>query len=326
MVMALPSMLIVVRAGRSSLHQSWSHLCHKIADVAVSVYDDTDWSGPDVNYLHYACGGKFKGIKDFFNENPQLIDAYDYVWAFEDDLLLPYDSLLTTQSMLAQFGFQLAAPALSPESFFSWAISVRNERMLFRATDFVEIMAPIMSRDFLRMALPYFDENHSGWGYEWLWRKFLDDRQTFAAILDAAPIVHTRPQGRGSLYRNLPPGSPEAQEELKALVARFGLPRHEAWKNLFGLTNEAAPRLIAGDDLLSEMLSGYRRILGHKFSGFVCCINNLMDANRPVASLDQLRHLDGFSRIEATLAGNSMVSRTDRAAPAVVGLVGALRP
>jgi hypothetical protein len=66
--MTSPSILILVRAGRDSLHRSWSHLCHQIADVAVSTYDDTDWSGPDVNYLHHVPGGKFCGIKQFFEE------------------------------------------------------------------------------------------------------------------------------------------------------------------------------------------------------------------------------------------------------------------
>jgi hypothetical protein len=42
------------------------------------------------------------------------------------------------------------------------------------------------------------------WGYEWLWRKLLNDGRAFAAILDAAPIVHARPMGQGSLYKIIP--------------------------------------------------------------------------------------------------------------------------
>jgi hypothetical protein len=95
--------------------------------------------------------------------------------------------------------------------------------MLFRGTDFVEIMAPIMSRDFLRLALPHFDENFSSWGYEWLWRKLLNDRRAFAAILDAAPIVHTRPIGQGSLYKNH--SREAANKDLTDLIDKFGLNR-----------------------------------------------------------------------------------------------------
>ena len=149
-------------------------------------------------------GGKFSDIKKFFEEYPNLIEICDYVWTFEDDVLLPYSSLVKARSLLEKYRFKLAAPSLSFESFFGWPIAVQNERMLFRGTDFVEIMAPIMSRDFLRLALPHFDENFSSWGYEWLWRKLLNDGRAFAAILDAAPIVHARPMGQGSLYKIIP--------------------------------------------------------------------------------------------------------------------------
>ena len=297
MSLSFPKILIVVRAGRNSLHRSWSHLCHKLADVAVSTYDDTDWSGPDVNYLHHAPGGKFSGIKKFFEQYPNLTDTYDYIWAFEDDLLLPYSSLATTRDLLARFRFQLAAPSLSYESFFSWPITVQNENMLFRGTDFVEIMAPIMSRDFLQLALPHFDENFTSWGYEWLWRKLLNDRRSFAAILDAAPITHTRPLGQGSLYKDR--SRTTATKEMADVIDKFVLDRGEHFRSLFGVTNDETPHLLLGDKLLNEMLGGYRRLLDYNFNGFSRCIDALLKKNRPVATIDQMRGLDGFIKIEA---------------------------
>ncbi len=294
--MTSPRILILVRAGRDSLHRSWSHLCHQIADVAVSTYDDTDWSGPDVNYLHHMPGGKFSGIKKFFEEYPNLIETYDYVWTFEDDLLLPYSSLMNARTLLEKYRFQLAGPSLSFESFFGWPIAVQNERMLFRGTDFVEIMAPIMSREFLRLALPHFDANFSSWGYEWLWRKLLNDRRAFAAILDVAPIVHTRPMGQGSLYKNH--SREAASKDLTDLIDKFGLNCDEPFRSLFGLTIDEPPRLLSGDDLLHEMLGGYQRLLNYNFGNFTRCIDMLLKSNRPVARIDELRSLDGFGRIE----------------------------
>ncbi len=312
----LPRILIVVRAGRNSLHRSWSYLCHPIADVAVSTYDDTDWSGPDVNYLHHAPGGKFRGIRLFFADNPVLLEAYDYVWAFEDDLLLPYPSLERIRSLLAQFRFPLAAPALSYESFFSWPMAVQNERLLFRGTDFVEIMAPLMSRDFLRVALPHFDENHSGWGYEWLWRKILNDQKSFAAILDAAPIIHTRPIGKGSLYKNVPAGTPSAKEERDALFEKFDLGRGEPFRTLFGVTIEDS-RLLLGDQLLCEMLGGYPRLLERNFGNFTRCIDALLTKNRPTATVDRLREMAGFIEVEDALRSPLKNSRAARRAARV---------
>ena len=295
---SFPSILIVVRAGRNSLHRSWSHICHQVADIAISTYDDSDWSGPDVNYLHHAPGGKFTGIKSFFDENPNLIDTYDYFCIFDDDLILPYSSLATIRALLAKFSWQLATPSLSCESFFSWPITVQNQRMLFRAVDFVEIMAPIMSRDFLRITLPHFDANVSSWGLEWLWRQILRNSQTFAVILDAAPIVHTRPLGQSSLYKNLSSDGLRAEDERDALIARFGLDRNEPFRNLFGVSNDEPPRLLVGDDLVHEMIGGYRAVSDFNFDNFSRCLIGLLQWNRPLADIGQVRGLNGFARIE----------------------------
>jgi hypothetical protein len=290
-----PKILIVVRAGRNSLHRSWSYLRRERVDVAVSTYDDTDWSGPDANFLHHAPGGEFFGIKKFLEAHPGLIDEYDYLWAFEDDLLLPYTSLVTVQALLAEFQFCLAAPSLSRESFFSWPITLQNDGVLLRGTDFVEIMAPIMSRDFLKLALPHFDENFSSWGYEWLWRKFLSDRGSFAVILDAAPIVHTRRTGDGPLYAGRPASM--ATQEMDDLIQKFGLTR-EPFRLLFGISNEQVPRLLLGNDLLHQMLVGYRGLMEYDFQSYSQCIDEILKGNRPIATIDQLRCLHGFTEIE----------------------------
>jgi len=60
------------------------------------------WS-TEVNYLHHVPGGKFSGIKKFFEEYPNLIEIYDYVWTFEDDVLLPYSSLVKARSLLEKY-------------------------------------------------------------------------------------------------------------------------------------------------------------------------------------------------------------------------------
>jgi hypothetical protein len=57
--------LIIVRAGRESLHHLFASGCGPYADIAVSTFEDVDWSGPDVKYTHYAPGGKYQGLSDF---------------------------------------------------------------------------------------------------------------------------------------------------------------------------------------------------------------------------------------------------------------------
>ena len=244
--------LIIVRAGRDSQHHLFASECAPYADIAVSTFEDVDWSGPGVKFTHYARGGKFQGISDFFAQHPQVVDAYDYFWCFEDDLEMAPETLAAVHGLLTRFRFILAAPALTPDSHFSWTIAVRHEGLLFRGTDFVEQMAPIMSRAFLRAALPYFAESYTGFGYEWLWQRILSERNGFAAILDATPIRHGRPLGSGMLYKNRPEGS-NNEQEMRDFLTKFGLDAKVKFRNRFALTAEDSPRLLTGAALTAQI-------------------------------------------------------------------------
>lgn len=290
--------LIIVRAGRESLHGAFAQGCEAYADIAVSTFEDKDWSGPNVKYTHYARGGKFQGISAFLTQQPELINQYDYFWLFEDDLLMPPESLAAAHALLTRFRFPLAAPALTADSHVSWTLALRNKRLLFRGTDFVEIMAPIMSRDFLRAALPYFSANFTGYGHEWLWRRILSEQNGFAAILDAAPIRHGRPLGSGTLYKSRTDGGNIAQD-LDQFIESFGLDRSPEFSNRFALTAEATPRLLTGDGLLEEMSRGYVEMSQQNPDIFRWCLDELTLRFGPRETLDDLRRLSGFDRIEA---------------------------
>jgi hypothetical protein len=293
----LPTILMIVRAGQSTIHPSWIYTAAPHVDVALSVYDGSDFSQHPIVKQHSASCGKFQGIKALFDAYPQLSEAYDYFWIFDDDLYLPHETILMVRRMLAVFRFALAAPALSHTSFFSWPINIRNDRLLFRGTDFVEIMAPIMSRGFLATCLPHFGENHSGWGQEWLWRRFLRERGQFAAILDAAPIVHTRPFGRGTIYKDRPPGCADPNSERDQLITKFALDPGIAFRNQFGVTSGSAPRLLAGVDLIQEMLPGYNALLRHDQAALLRCFDHLLKQG-PMVTIEDLRSLVGFDLVE----------------------------
>lgn len=291
----LPKILIVLRAGRSSIHRSWINAAKGYMDVAISTYDDADFSADPVAYHHHIPGGKFEGVHDFYQNNPGLIDAYDYHWLVEDDLVLPHRTIVRVRELLARFRFPLSAPALSYDSFFSWPITVSNDRMLFRGTEFVEIMAPLMSGDFLRDALPEMGQTYSGWGLEWLWAKLAEDRNSFAAIWDDAPIVHTRPLG-GNLY-----GSPRVtqvspMQEMDNLMARYDLDRDRTFRNIFGVTRGPAPRVLTGRTLNQELLAGYGALMSHNPDGLEKTVRYLVSSEMEREE-DELRALAGFDRV-----------------------------
>jgi hypothetical protein len=295
-----PRTLIVLRAGRNSIHQSWIWTLHGLLDVAISTYDDSDYSADGVaRFFHQYSGGKFPGVKDFFDTHPSIIEEYDYFWLFEDDMTLPFGSLRMILKLLARFPFTLSAPALTHESIVGWPINMTNSRFLFRGTDFVEIMMPIMSRDFLRAALPAFDDSYSGQGQEWLWQKLLMERQTFAVIFDSAPMTHTRPYQFGSLNRNKSSGSPDFLLEKRNFFAKHKV---SSWhpKNYFGVTSGPSPRILIQDAFVQEALGGYEALQPLRPDIYNLAINNLTDPGRarPTITYDELQKMPDFRMIE----------------------------
>jgi len=292
--------LIVIRVGAASLHRSWSQVCAGTMDVAISLYDESTVDASEFVAVHRFQGPKFRGLLAFFTENAWIIDAYTHFWLIDDDIYLPIQSLLTIQDIVAQYGFALCAPSLAPESFFAWPITVQNTAFHLRATDFVEGMVPIMSRDFLRRALPMFGENHSGWGYEWLWRRILKDMRSVSAILDAAPIVHTRPVGTGTLYNNAEGGRIDALGELHALLAKYGIDMETApFPNLFGVAREDR-RLVFGQEFLALAADGYAFLQRHRPDAHRTCVEALVTSPPPFASVAQVWP---FVESHALLAG-----------------------
>jgi hypothetical protein len=88
------------------------------------------------------------------------------------------------------------APALQENSHYAHYITMQNRNFFARRVSFVEIMVPGFSRPVLEELLPTLDlsETGSGWGLDPLWAKLLDYQDL--GILDATPVLHTRPVGK----------------------------------------------------------------------------------------------------------------------------------
>jgi hypothetical protein len=297
--------LLVLRAGAGSLHRSWTHICAGRIDVAMSMYDDSRIEDGAFAVVHRHAGPKFRGLAAFFAANDWVIDAYTHFWLFDDDIFLPFESLLMIQDIVERYQFALCAPSLTPESFMAWPITVQNSAFYLRVCDFVEGMAPIMSRAFLQRALPRFNENHSGWGHEWLWRRDLKAMGALAANLDAAPIVHTRPQGTGTLYFTAGGERIDPFAEWDSLLAKHGIEKDaEPFQNFFGL-GRADRRPVYGADFQAKALAGYESLRVHNPAYHQKCMEFLRNAPKPLATLDAIRTMPGGAALMAATAPTS---------------------
>jgi hypothetical protein len=78
--------LVVLRAGKSSLHRNWT-TPSRTWKFAISSFNTEDpLDHPEGDYFHFYKGGKWDGIHAFFQENPDLLQKFDLISLPDDDI------------------------------------------------------------------------------------------------------------------------------------------------------------------------------------------------------------------------------------------------
>jgi hypothetical protein len=210
--------LVILRAGDNSLHPEWIQGPRHF-DLFISYYGSTpDRHRSDADHYEMRKGPKWSCIADLLAERPELIDQYDSFWFPDDDLSASTDTLNRMFALFQGLDLDLAQPALTVNSYYSWSILLQQEGHIARYSEFVEVMAPLFTRETLLKCSPSFAESRSGWGLDWVWPTVLATHEPKIAILDATPVWHTRPIG-GELYKNNPDLDPRLDE--RKLMARY---------------------------------------------------------------------------------------------------------
>jgi hypothetical protein len=215
--------LVVVRAGRNSLHPTWLEgAAERNWDLIVSVYDPEAQIEPsdDVRVV-IKRGGKWDGLYVLFADS-DLLDRYDYIWLPDDDIAATKEDVNTIFDMMRRYGLEVAQPALTRDSYFTHFVCMQCPGFTLRYSNFVEIMVPCVTAGLLAKVLDDFRESESGFGMDTIWTRLSDDPHNKAAILDAIAVRHTRPVGKFLRSKMAERGrSPEADRE--GLTARYGL-------------------------------------------------------------------------------------------------------
>jgi hypothetical protein len=183
--------LVVLRCGQNSLHWDWLDARRENWDLLLCPYQEIDARG---HQAHVIPGQKWDGLANFFAKTQAWRD-YDYICLPDDDVATDAASLNALFSFCARFKTSLAAPALTPNSYFSHPITMRNTEFAARRTSFVEIMMPCFSRAFFQEVLPTFGLSRSGTGFglDYLWPYMLSYQDIW--LCDDSPVHHTRPVG-----------------------------------------------------------------------------------------------------------------------------------
>ncbi len=249
--------LAVVRCGDASLHRSWSGP-DRAFDVGVSYFGNNPAKAfPEARFVHRYKGGKWDGLFDFFLKFPDALDAYDYFWFPDDDIAATANDINRLVEIGTAYGLEVFQPALDDESYYSHVITLRHPSFNLRYTNFVEIMAPVISRAVLTRTLPMLDANRSGFGIDFVWPEMAADISgepiKSTAIVDSVTVRHTRPVG-GSLHKFMnEAGGVSAVEEMAKALSIVKGPRNSSIKGV------PTPRITirSGMDRAGNYLQGY---------------------------------------------------------------------
>lgn len=191
--------LVIVRAGKGSLHHEWLALRadERNWDIIVSYYDTKAYEAQilsDGVKKHLAVGGKFDGIEATCTAFPEYKD-YDYVWLPDDDIRTDGQTINRLFDMMVEYNLTLAQPALTVDSYFTHLGLLQVRQFILRYTNFVEVMMPCMKISLLERVLPYFPVSRSGFGLDNVWANYVKGAKSKVAVIDAIAVHHTRPVG-----------------------------------------------------------------------------------------------------------------------------------
>jgi hypothetical protein len=267
--------LALFRAGKSSLHpHAVARLAAQNFDYALSWFADEPPAAEGAVFVHLQKGAKWPGLYETIRAHWDVISQYRYVWLPDDDLLCVPEDVSRMFSICDDLALDLAQPALTPDSYFSHVITMQHAAYQLRFTNFVEIMAPVLSVDLLARVFHTLKDTISGYGLDGVWPRF--SQLGKVAIIDDTPVRHTRPVGGPNYAFSKQAGLHPVQEEWLSAATHFVETPSDLHLNFGGL-------LQTGDAIC----------IGKTPNEIDCVLGSLIDscAALPVTALQLSRYL-----------------------------------
>ncbi len=220
--------LLIVRAGDRSQHPGWLSgrgASRRRFDLHISYFGDEAQpfaDRPADVTLSREKGGKWTGIDQCLTGLGDRVLQYDWIGFPDDDLAADCRTWNRFFEILDELKPQLAQPALHWRSFTTYDLIVQKIGVKARWTNFVEIMAPVMSRAFFQRVRPTLGFSASGFGFDFWWPTIVEPRERSLLVVDETPVLHTRKFGTGSLYKVIKETGRTAMDERDAFFAEYG--------------------------------------------------------------------------------------------------------
>lgn len=205
---------VISAVGKDSLHRQWIR-GNPDFDLHLIVYDDSlDVFREDTEFICPGKGYKLWLVHEYLEAHPEYLDRYEYFFLPDDDIRMDSGMISELFEIMKDYRLQIAQPALSADSCYTYRHTLCNPDYLLRYGNHVEMMVPCFSQAAFREVLPTFNANRSGWGIEWYWPLLVNGTHREMALVDKVRVTHTRPVQSYS-SRNA--------EELEECKKKYGL-------------------------------------------------------------------------------------------------------
>ena len=217
--------VVISRNGPDSLHEEWlTNSDIKNWDLILLFYDEDSFKRCQIREgkSFYYPGGKWEAYYNFFRDYPDVLNNYDYFWFADDDISLQGNEINKMFQRMNDYDLDIAQPAMSLESYFSYIITIQCDFLKIRFSNFVEVMAPCLRKSLVKDMLPFFKDAFSGMGLDSVWTYKTRKEPNKIAILDEVVMTHTRPVG-GPLHQKLKEKNITFKEEISSNINKIGI-------------------------------------------------------------------------------------------------------
>lgn len=212
----MSSNLVILPIGNKSLTNQWRG--ERNFDLWTFKYDKSNIEDLYADKTFEVPLFKYHAIRYLIKS--QDISQYDYIWLPDDDLEISTENVNDIFNIAKEHNLMLGQVSVAGNLTWHWYLR-QNKKYTLRRTNFVEVMCPFFSNDFLHQCLDTFNQNLSSYGLDVEWSFRTDIGRT--AIIDKFSVNHIREVYSGKLYDKLKEVPVNPSEELKVIFNKFGL-------------------------------------------------------------------------------------------------------
>ncbi|KAL3636408.1 hypothetical protein CASFOL_020955 [Castilleja foliolosa] len=174
-------------------------------DGRINEWDDFEWSKRAI-HISARKQTKWWYAKRFLH--PDIIASYDYIFIWDEDLGVEHFDAEEYIKLVRKYGLEISQPGLDPVRSMPWRMTKRlinsevhkgteekpgfcSDPHLPPCAAFVEIMAPVFSRDAWRCVWHMIQNDLvHGWGLDFALHKCVEPAHEKIGVVDAQWIVH----------------------------------------------------------------------------------------------------------------------------------------